>query len=237
MRVITNRYDGVTVDIDTLPSSSAELEREIVEFIESFNNKKLFWIKIPIENADFIPVLTNLDFEFHHCSSDSLMLVKKLSQESTIPLAETHAVGVGAIVCNGDQLLVVKDRIANGYKLPGGYIDTNETIKDALRREVFEETGVKVEFESIANIGHFMNGQFGEPNLYLVCTAKATTKKIIIYDSSEIIEAKWIDINEFLNSSETNNYNKSVVRTVLANEDLKLTDQAISLRVSGEVFS
>jgi len=62
-------------------------------------------------------------------------------------------------------------------------------------------------------------------------------KKIIIYDSSEIIEAKWIDIDEFLNSSETNNYNKSVVRIVLSNEDLKLTDQAISLRVSGEVFS
>ncbi|MCP4704738.1 MAG: NUDIX domain-containing protein, partial [candidate division Zixibacteria bacterium] len=215
----------------------AEFEREIVELIESLSNKKLLWVNIPIKNADFIPVLTNLDFEFHHCSNNSLMLVKKLLQESTIPSAKTHAVGVGAIVWNGNQLLVVKDRISSGYKLPGGYIDANETIKDALKREVIEETGIKVEFESIANIGHFMNGQFGEPNLYLVCTAKATTVKITIYDSSEIIEARWIDIDEFLNSTKTNSYNKNVVRTVLANKDLKLTEQSISLRVRGEVFS
>ncbi len=105
-----------------------------------------------------------------------------------------------------------------------------------MKREVFEETGVKVEFESIVNIGHFIEGQFGEPSLYLVCTAKPITKEISIYDSLEIIEARWIDAEQFLDSVGINNYNKSVVKTVFENGDSKLTDQAISLSVRGEVF-
>jgi 8-oxo-dGTP diphosphatase len=237
MKVIPDRYNGVTVDINTLPNTRAEFEREIVELLKSFKDKKLLWINIPIENTDYIPVLTGFDFEFHHCSKKSLMLVKQLQQECTIPSAATHTVGVGAVVQNGDQILVVKDRFSSGYKLPGGYIESNESIKEAIKREVVEETGIMIEFESIANIGHFMNGQFGEASLYFVCTAKATNKKITIYDSSEILEAKWIDLDIFLNSTDTNSFNKSVVKTVFENKDLKLTDQAISLRVRGEVFS
>jgi len=232
-----DKHGGITADINTLPDSLVEFEREIASLIKSNKDKRLLWIKVPIKKSEFIPALTNLNFEFHHCSTNHLMLVKQLVQESKIPTAKTHTVGVGAIVLNRDKILVVKDNFSSGYKLPGGYINVNETIKDAIKREVFEETGVTIEFESIANIGHFMNGQFQEPSLYLVCTAIATSTKITIYDASEITEAKWIDIDQFLSSTETNNYNKSAVTSVLANNELKLTNKTISLRVRGEVFS
>jgi len=236
MKLIENRYHGITVDSSTFAGNSHEFKEEISQIIESSKGKKLLWISIPIEKSDFIPVLTNLGFEFHHCSEKSLMLVKKLVQDPVIPTAKTYTAGVGAIVLDKTRLLVIKDRFSTGYKLPGGHIDADETIKYALKREVFEETGVKVEFESIVNIGHFMKGQFGEPGLYLVCTAKAITKEITIHDSSEIMEAKWMDAEQFLDSAEINNYNKSVVKTVVENKDSKLTDQTISLRVPGEVF-
>lgn len=237
IKTADNKYDGVIVDSTTLPNNINDFKKEIVQLIESLQNKKLLWIKIPIEKSELIPVLTKLDFEFHHCDERSLMLIKKIVQDTIVPTTKNYIVGVGAIVVNEGQLLVVRDRFSTGYKLPGGHIDKNESIKDALRREVYEETGISVEFESIVNIGHFRNGQFGESNLYIVCTAKALSKDISINDSSEIVEARWIDPTEFLSSDDVNNYNKSVVKAAINNKDLKLTEQQVKLRVpGGEVF-
>jgi 8-oxo-dGTP diphosphatase len=237
IRTVGNRYEGIIIDHTSLPITKDIFYKELTELIESLEDKKLLWIKIPIEKSDLIPILTNLDFKFHHCDEKSLMLVKKLIQDTVIPTAKNYTVGVGAIVRDKKQLLVIKDRFSNGYKLPGGHIDNNESIKDALKREVYEETGITIEFESIVNLGHFTKGQFNESNLYIVCTAKMLSKEITIHDSAEIIEAKWIDVEEFLNSKETNNYNKNVVKASIENKEVKLTDQAIKLNVSGgEVF-
>ena len=35
------------------------------------------------------------------------------------------------------------------WKLPGGLVETGETIEDACVREVWEETGVKCKFQSV----------------------------------------------------------------------------------------
>jgi len=237
INIIDDKYNGVTVDNTSLPNDKSEFKKEIVRLIESLKDRKLLWIKLPIEKSDFIPILTKLEFEFHHCDEKNLMLIKKLTHSSIIPTSKNFIVGVGAIVFNGGRLLVIKDRFSSGYKLPGGHIDKNESIKNALKREVYEETGIKVEFESILNLGHFRNGQFGESNLYIVCTAKALSKDIYINDSFEIEEACWIDPQEFLKSSDANTYNKSVVAAAINNKELKLKEQEIKLRVSnGEVF-
>lgn len=239
MKIFEDRYNGVTVDSSTLPQTKDLFEKEICELLNSLKDKKLLWIKIPIDKSDFIPILTNLDFEFHHCDNQELMLLKRLIDDPVIPPSKNFTVGVGAIVRDGGMLLVIKDRFSVGYKLPGGHIDNNENIKDALQREVYEETGVEVEFESIVNVGHFTKGQFGESNLYIVCTAKVITKDINVYDCSEIIEAKWIDIQEFLEMEETNNYNRDVVKTAMGNRELKLVDKDLKLKIpSGyEIFS
>jgi len=237
IKTFDDKYDGTIVDNTTLPQRKDVFKKEIELLIESLKNKKLLWVKIPTKKADFIPILTNLDFEFHHCDGNNVMLVRKLAQDAITPTSKNYIIGVGAIVFDEGQLLVVKDRFSIGYKLPGGYIDNSELIKNALKREVYEETGISIEFESIVSIGHFINGQFGESNLYIVCTAKAFTKEIIINDSSEIAEARWIDFEDFFNLEDVNTYNKSVVKAAIDNRDLKLTDQPIKLRVSsGEVF-
>lgn len=237
IQTIEDRFEGVIVDTSTLPLNTNGFTQEIIQVIESSKSKKLIWIKIPVDKSEFIPILTRLNFEFHHCDEKNLMLCRKMTPDAFVPTTKNYIVGVGAIVIHEDKLLVVKDRFYPGYKLPGGHIDKNESIKDALKREVLEETGVSIEFESIMNIGHFKNGQFGESNLYMVCTAKATSQDISIHDSSEIAEAKWIDPKEFLNMEDVNNYNKSVVEAAITNKELKLTERQIKLRVAGgEVF-
>lgn len=237
IKTLENQYNGIIIDSTSLPEDKNEFETGIIQLLTSLHDKNLLWIKIPIERAVFIPILTSLGFQFHHCDEHNLMLVRKIKQDALIPATKNYIVGVGAIVFHDSKLLVIKNRISNGFKLPGGHIEKNEAIKEALVREVFEETGVRVVFESIMNIGHFRNGQFGESNLYLVCTAQAISYEIEIHDDSEIMEATWIDPTVFFQSEEVNEYNKSVVKAAMNNKYLKLTEQQVKLRVtSGEVF-
>jgi len=237
IRTSENQYNGIIVDHESLPEDRTELKTAIERLFATKHDKNLVWIKIPIEKAALIPALTLLGFEFHHCDERNLMLVKKINPEAFVPATKNYIVGVGAIVFHEHKLLVIKDRFSPGYKLPGGHIEKNESIKEALTREVFEETGINIRFESIMNIGHFRNGQFGESNLYLVCTAQALSYEIKIHDDSEILDARWINPVEFLRSEEVNAYNKSVVEAAINNKELKLTEQQIKLRVAnGEVF-
>ena len=232
-----DKYDGVIVDSTSIPLNENQFKKEMEQLISTSTHKKLIWIKLAIEKSNLVPILTHLDFEFHHCDEKNLMLVKKVTDTSIVPTTKNYIVAVGAVVFHQGKLLVIKDRFSTGYKLPGGHIDKNESIKDALVREVYEETGVHVHFQSIMNLGHFKNGQFGESNLYIVCTAIALSSSININDADEIAEATWISPQDFLNDADVNNYNKSVVSAAINNKELKLIDQHVELKTTtGEVF-
>jgi 8-oxo-dGTP diphosphatase len=46
-----------------------------------------------------------------------------------------------------DRVLLIQrgsESFKGTYALPGGFVDLNETVEDACRREVMEETGVKI---------------------------------------------------------------------------------------------
>ena len=222
INLITDNYDGITIDNATIPNSIKEFEQELITIIQSLKNKRLLWIKITIDKSHYIPVLTKHGFVFHHCNEQDITLLKKLSIDPIVPTARNHTLGVGVVVINeNNELLVIKDRIGKRYKLPGGYIDDDENISTAAVREVKEETGIEVEFNSIIALGHFKPLQFGESNLYVGCTAKAYSKEINIIDDYEIIEARWMDLSEFLNHEEILLFNKTIVKTALNNTGLQ----------------
>ncbi len=216
-----DQYDGITIDGSTIPNSVLEFEKELFLIIEKIKNKKLLWIKLSIEQSQFIPMLTKNGFLFHHCNERDITLIKKLVIKPIIPTATNHTLGVGAVVIDGDKLLVIKDRIWQKYKLPGGHIDDRENISNALKREVYEETGVDIEFESIVSLGHFSPAQFGESNLYVVCRATPISKEINIIDVEEIMDAKWVDIQEYLACEDVHSYNKAIVKNALENNGFK----------------
>ncbi len=57
-----------------------------------------------------------------------------------------HSVSVAAVVPDDQgRVLVIRRRDNGAWQLPGGVLELHETIEDGLRREVEEETGVKVE--------------------------------------------------------------------------------------------
>jgi 8-oxo-dGTP diphosphatase len=56
--------------------------------------------------------------------------------------------GIGAIIFEDDRILMV-ERAGNPLKgywsLPGGLVETGETLETAVKREILEETGLQVE--------------------------------------------------------------------------------------------
>tara|TARA_Y100000114_G_C11761384_1_gene329938 strand:+ start:1218 stop:1601 length:384 start_codon:yes stop_codon:yes gene_type:complete len=79
------------------------------------------------------------------------------------------------ILLDGDKVLLLKrsgyvKKFANDWDLPGGHLKQNENLIKGLKREVFEETGIKIKdpvfFKNIENIHFFIaNYNFQEIKL------------------------------------------------------------------------
>jgi len=64
-------------------------------------------------------------------------------------------VGVGAVVIDGDRVLLVKRAhppLQGEWSLPGGAVELGETLRAAVAREVREETGLAVEVGPIVDV-------------------------------------------------------------------------------------
>ena len=68
---------------------------------------------------------------------------------------ERPVVGVGVVVLRGDQVLLVrraKQPRQGEWSLPGGAQEIGETVFEAGRREVLEETGISVEVRGLLGV-------------------------------------------------------------------------------------
>ncbi|UTJ06107.1 NUDIX hydrolase [Arcobacter roscoffensis] len=224
---VLDPYNGITIDAKDLPNSKEEFELNLDFLIEeTINKRNLIWIYIDIKRSDFIPITTKKGFFFHSCDEDYILVVKRLKENAIVPTSANHTLGVGAVVINDKkELLVIKEKISTiGFKLPGGHIDNCEMISTACVREVLEETGIHVEFESIISLGHFYPHQFHKSNLYVLCLAKPLSFEINIQDTEEIVDAKWVKIEEYLEDETVLAYSKAVVMASLEYQGFKLAN-------------
>ncbi|MFN0169574.1 MAG: NUDIX hydrolase [Bryobacteraceae bacterium] len=63
--------------------------------------------------------------------------------------------GVGAVIVDGDSVLLVergREPLKGYWSLPGGVVETGETLDEAVRREVREETGLEVDLLGVVEI-------------------------------------------------------------------------------------
>jgi len=75
--------------------------------------------------------------------------------------------------------------------------------------------------------------------LYVVCRATALSKEINIIDDEEIMDAKWIDIQEYLSCEDVHSYNKAIVKNALETIGFKIdtrTDLITRENISYEIF-
>ena len=68
---------------------------------------------------------------------------------------EVPLVGVGAIIIEGDRVLLVKRAhppIQGQWSIPGGVLEVGELVREAAVREAREETGLVVEPEQLLGV-------------------------------------------------------------------------------------
>ena len=61
---------------------------------------------------------------------------------------EHPIIGVGAVIISGGRVLLVRrntEPLRGEWSVPGGMLELGETLRDGLRREVLEETGIEVQ--------------------------------------------------------------------------------------------
>jgi ADP-ribose pyrophosphatase YjhB (NUDIX family) len=68
---------------------------------------------------------------------------------------EQPIIGVGAVIVEGERTLLVRratEPLRGEWSVPGGMLELGEKLRDGVRREALEETGVQVEVGELLDV-------------------------------------------------------------------------------------
>ncbi len=97
------------------------------------------------------------------------------------------------LVTKGDKCLMGRQsRFMPGmYSCLAGFVEAAETIEDAVRREVFEEAGIRC-----GEVAYYMTQPWPYPSSLMIgCTTRALNEDIVV-DRVELEDARWFDRDE-----------------------------------------
>ncbi|WP_115718404.1 NUDIX domain-containing protein [Gallaecimonas mangrovi] len=224
MKFALDHFNGVIIDPNALPENPSQFSAELAELLAFARGeqKNLIWLTLPISHALLVGEATAQGFVFHNCQEQEVTLIHKAPSTEFVPFIPTHTLGAGALVLNAQQqLLVVQEHGMQGYKLPGGHIELGEKIESSIIREVREETGIATRFEAVLGFTSRQPVQFGRTNIYFICRMTPLTEHIAIEDSGEILDARWVALDSFVNDPRNAAFNRQMVAELVGTDGLK----------------
>jgi NAD+ diphosphatase len=94
------------------------------------------------------------------------------------------------LVTSGEKCLLGRQKQfpPGMYSCLAGFVEAAETIEDAVRREIFEESGIRC-----TDVTYYMTQPWPYPSSLMIgCSARATTEDIVV-DRTELEDARWFD--------------------------------------------
>jgi NAD+ diphosphatase len=94
------------------------------------------------------------------------------------------------LVTHGDKCLLGRQKqfLPGMYSCLAGFVEAAETIEDAVRREILEESGIRC-----TDVNYYMTQPWPYPSSLMIgCTARATNEDIVV-DRTELEDARWFD--------------------------------------------
>jgi len=108
---------------------------------------------------------------------------------------------VGALIFNveGKIFLMASPKWKGKFAVPGGHVEIGETLEQAVRREVKEETNLDVEEVQFVKFQEFILGkEFHKPMHFLFFDFRCTTKGGNVVLNDEGTNFLWITVEEAL---------------------------------------
>jgi ADP-ribose pyrophosphatase YjhB (NUDIX family) len=109
-------------------------------------------------------------------------------------------VGVGAVIIENGKILLVKrgnEPNKDMWSIPGGIVKVGESLIDALKREVEEEVGLKVEVRDVACVSEEIIEENGKIKFhYVIIDFFAEVVGGELRPNSDALDAKWVDLDD-----------------------------------------
>ncbi len=122
-------------------------------------------------------------------------------------------IGVGALIKKNNSVLLVKREHEPGkgrWSLPGGLVNLGEKISDAIKREVKEEVGLKVDVIKIVDV--FDSIEYDDKDRvrfhYVIVGFMVKVIKGKVRGSKEASQVKWFKADELKDLEMTNTTRK-----------------------------
>ncbi|MBR1236678.1 NAD(+) diphosphatase [Bradyrhizobium sp. AUGA SZCCT0222] len=97
------------------------------------------------------------------------------------------------LVTHGDRCLLGRQKqfLPGMWSCLAGFVEAAETIEDAVRREIFEESGIHC-----TDVTYYMTQPWPYPSSLMIgCAARATSDEIVV-DKAELEDARWFTRDE-----------------------------------------
>ena len=140
-----------------------------------------------------------------------------------------YNIGVGGAVVRDGKLLLVRRASRHGrgnWQLPGGFIEPDETMEQAVVREVQEEAGVLAEVEAVLGLRSRYDPGSGN-GMYVVLLLKPIGGEPIA-DGREVDHAGYFTLEQIEELSPLPPVNWEIAQRVLAQDRRLLSPKAMT---------
>lgn len=109
--------------------------------------------------------------------------------------AKAPAVSVYALVRKKGRILLTQDHHKPGWKLPGGGVEKEELIIEALRREVREEVNLEIRIRQLLGIANWLKKGSSQARIRIYFGAEVHGGQLSLGEN-EVSAARWFSREE-----------------------------------------